>query len=157
MKDISYIMMLTLFLAAGCGKGTSMLKDTTHQRFVVGQQWRYTTRPQEPNSTLTILKIETHPKLDTIVHIAVSDVVIPSPGSDTPRESIGHMPIDASILESSVTQLAQQSVPLPDFAEGYQVWREAFDQGKAGVFSRPVSECVGFMEETLNQGTKQNN
>ena len=157
MKQIIYIMMLTLVLAAGCGKETPMLTDTTHPEFAVGQQWRYTTRPQEPNSTLTILKIEAHPKLGTIVHIAVSDVVIPLPDSDSPRDSIGHMPIDVGVLESSVTQLAEQSVPLPDYAEGYQIWRESFDQGKAGVFSRPVSECVGFMEETLNQGTKQNN
>jgi len=134
-----------------------MLKDTTHPKFAVGQQWRYKTRPQEPNSTLTVLKVEAHPRLGTIVHIAVSNVVIPSPDSDSPRHSIGHMPIDVGILESSVTELVAQSVPLPDFAEGYEIWREAFDQGKGGVFSRPVSECVSFMEETLNEATKQNN
>ncbi len=111
----------------------------------------YTARPQEPKSTLTILKIEAHSKLGTIVHISVSDVVIPSPDSDTPRDSIGHMPIDAGILEFSVTELVRQSVPLPDFTEGYEIWREAFDQGQAGVFDLPVSECVGFMEEVLGK------
>ncbi len=151
MKHIAQITMLTLVLAAGCGSKALILKDTTHPKFAVGQQWKYTARPQEPRSTLTILKIEAHPKLGTIAHISVSDVVIPSPDSDTPRDSIGHMPIDAGILESSVTELVHQSVPLPDFTEGYEIWREAFDQGQAGVFDLPVSECVGFMEEVLGK------
>ena len=128
-----------------------MLEDAIHPKFTVGQQWHYNTRPQEPNSTLTILKIEKHPNLDIIIHIAIADVLIPSPDGDEPKDTISHMPIDGDVLESSVTTIAQESVPLPDSAGGYQIWRESFDKGEAGVFSRPVSECVGYMDDAINK------
>lgn len=131
-----------------------MLEDTTHPKFAVGQQWQYNTRPQDPNSTLTILKIEKDRELGVIVHIAVSDVVISSPDGDEPKETISHMPIGADILESSLTTITRESVPLPDFTEEYQMWRESFDKGGAGVFCKSVSECVGLMEEVLNKGTR---
>ncbi len=153
MKHILYIILVIVACMAGCRKETQMLEDTTHPKLAVGQQWYYKTRPQESNSTLTILKIEKDRKLDVIVHIAVSEVVISSADDDESKETISHMPIDADILESSVTTIAQESVPLPDFSEGYQMWRESFNKGEAGVFFKSVSECVGLMEETLNKGT----
>jgi hypothetical protein len=40
---------------------------------------------------------------------------------------------------------------LPDFEEGYNQWKEAFDQGQAGWFTTSISDVVQFMEDALNQ------
>lgn len=129
-----------------------MLEDTTHPKFTVGQRWHYATRPQEPNSTLTILKIEKHKDVETIIHIAVSEVFIPSPDGSGPKDTVSHMPISAEALESSVTAIEEESVALPESVEGYEIWREAFEKGQGGIFTRSVSECVDYLEEALHKG-----
>jgi hypothetical protein len=58
-------------------------------------------------------------------------------------------------VESSVTELVAESVPLPDYSEGYEIWREAFDKNDAGVFSLAVAECVGVIAGTMMHGTPQ--
>jgi len=156
-KHLKYIIvMAAVALGAGCRKEQPndieppVLEDTTHHQFKVGQKWRYTTRPREPGSTLIILKIEVC-EGDVIVHIAVSGLLMSSPGDAKPKGNIGHLPIAAYILESSVTTLAEKSIPLPDFEEGYRIWRKDFDKGQAGYFTAPVSECVEVIEKGLNK------
>ena len=61
------------------------------------------------------------------------------------------MPISPDALKESVTELVNQTESLPNFEEGYEIWREAFDSGKAGIFTISVKECVEFMEQTINQ------
>ena len=51
------------------------------------------------------------------------------------------MPFAESAIERSVTSLERESGPVPDFAEGYQQWRQAFDAGKGGVFTITVAEA----------------
>jgi hypothetical protein len=156
MKFISYVIVLvTVLTFAGCKKETPVLKDSTHPVFKVGQRWHYAARPQEPNSTVIILKIETDPNGIYIIHIAVEDVVISRSDVNKPSTRIGHLPVSDDVLESSVTSIVEESVTLPDFQQGYQLWREAFDKGESGVFSLPVSECVESTEKALNTGIKK--
>ena len=54
---------------------------------------------------------------------------------------IPHLPFAESAIEQSVTTLERESGPVPDFAEGYRLWREAFDAGKGGVFSIAVADA----------------
>jgi len=44
-------------------------QEVTDSKFHIGQVWKYKTRPNEEQSTLTILRIESLPKLGVIVHI----------------------------------------------------------------------------------------
>ena len=125
-----------------------MLKESTHLKFAVGQQWKYFSRSESPDSTLIVLKIEAHPQFGTIVHVSVSDDVIPVFSSESYGESdIGHLPIDSEVLEKSVTELVKEDVFLPDFEDGYQSWRHAFEHGCAGVYSCPLSECIRFGDD----------
>ena len=159
-KHLQYIIvMAAVALGTSCRKEQAndieppVLEDTTHHQFKVGQKWRYTTRPHEPGSTLTILKIEAY-EGEVIVHIAVSGLLMSSPGDAKPKDNIGHLPVAAYILESSVTTLAEKSVPLPDFKGGYRIWRKDFDKGQAGYFTAPVSKCVEVIEKGLNKGVR---
>ena len=121
------------------------------KEFSVGQIWEYKTRATELGSKVTILKIDFLNDQE-IIHIYVGGLKLKNPQSPTGYgEDISHMPISPDALKESVTELVNQTESLPNFEEGYEIWREAFDSGKAGIFTISVKECVEFMEQTINQ------
>ncbi len=116
--------------------------------FEAGQVWQYRTRPQEPESTLVVCKVETHPKMGKIVHIHVQGLRFLNPRVVSGfSDRIHHMPVSEQALSQSVTQLVRTGEAIPDFEEGYRTWQE--QQG--GVFTLPVDECVNFTEQAINQ------
>jgi hypothetical protein len=119
--------------------------------FSVGQVWEYQTRDQEVGSTLTVVQIDTLKGYE-IIHISIEGLRIKSPHTPSGySESVSHLPIAPEALKTSVTQLKSQTDELPEYKEGYQIWREAFDSGEAGFFTIPVAACVSYMEEAINQ------
>ncbi len=74
--------------------------------FSVGQVWQYQTRDHEPDSRITIVRIDADDKeFGNIIHIYISDVDIPN--EDAPQGKttyIGHMPYDEGALELCVTK-----------------------------------------------------
>jgi hypothetical protein len=134
---------------AVCGQD-SMLKDTTESRYKVGQVWTYKTRPNEGKSTFIVLKVESHPKLGNIVHIALRDLRLRKTNGDV-IETAGHLPFAEDAVNKSAVKLLREQADLPDYDEGYGMWREAFDAGKAGIYRLTVAEAVGVMEAILNQ------
>ena len=121
--------------------------------FEPGQVWRYAARKGEERSRVHILRIDTDPTLGEIVHIAISGLQIPPPVPDEPVISmLGHVPISRAALARSGLALESNSADIPDFEEGYDMWREAFEAGDAGVFSIPVAEVVAAMEQTIRGG-----
>ncbi len=119
--------------------------------FTVGQVWNYETREHEAGSRLTIVQIDSLHGQD-IVHISVDGLRIRNSYLESGfGEHISHLPISPEALESSVTKQIGQVKTLPDYREGYQIWREAFDSGEGGVFSLSVAECIEFIEQTVNQ------
>jgi hypothetical protein len=120
-----------------------------------GECWSYATRPGEEASFLVIRKIETLPKIGEVIHISIFGLKIKSPSAPNGfTDQAGHVPIAGVNLRSSLKERVQRSIPDTDWKEGYHMWREAYDSGKGGVFTKSVSECVGFMEEALNRGKK---
>lgn len=130
----------------------AQLKDTTGSKYKVGQVWKYKTRPAEPNSTFTVLKVEHWPKTGIIVHLRVDDVRIPIVSQDTISRTVDHMPFSEEAVDSSAVVLIKSLPQVPDYSEGYELWKDAFLAGKAGVFSIGVAESVNYMEQTINQG-----
>jgi hypothetical protein len=108
----------------------------TSSKFHAGQTCDFKTPQGQPNAKLTILRVEDGGKVGTIVHVALSGV---SYGDG--HTSIPHLPFAESAIEQSVTALERESGPVPDFAEGYRMWREAFDAGKGGIFSISVADA----------------
>lgn len=128
----------------------SMLKDTTESKYKVGQVWSYKTRPNEKKSTFIVVRVESHPKLGNIVHIALRDLKLRKPSGDF-IDTAGHLPFAEEAISKSADKLLKEKAELPDYEEGYGIWREAFDAGRAGVYTITIAEAVDVMEQTLNQ------
>ena len=132
-------------------------QDTDHKgpadpKYKVGQKWSYSARPGEEKSYLIIVKIDNDPKLGRIVHIALHGVKIKNPRSpDGLSTDVNHMPFLEAAIEKSGLKLLKEKVDLPDFEEGYGLWREAFDARRAGAYSITVAEAVSAMETALQR------
>lgn len=130
----------------------SVLKDTTESRYKVGQVWSYKTRSQEKKSTFIVVKVESHPKLGNIIHIALRDLKMKNPHSpDGISDTANHLPFAEEAINKSAVKLLKEKADLPDYEEGYGMWREAFDDGRAGIYTITIAEAVNVMEATLNQ------
>ncbi len=120
--------------------------------FCAGQEWKYSTRPNEQNSTLVILKVEEYEGVGEVVHIALDGLSIRNTDNpEAPHSDISHMPFVADTVRECVTELVGYT-ETPDFSEGYECWKEAYEDGDAGFFTITVAESVEFMEETLSDG-----
>jgi hypothetical protein len=125
---------------------------TAPQRYplAVGQIWCYSTRPGEEASRIIVCRVELDPRAGQIVHIHVSGIKMAnarSPGAFI--QEIGHMPYSSQALYACLTKLESSGSILPEFEEGYRDWKAAFDAGKAGVWTAPVSEAISGMESAL--------
>lgn len=142
------VTIITLF-AISCKDNSGTMK------YSVGQIWNYETRRGEEKSTLKILKIENYSETGNVVHISISGLKIKNPVSPTGyAENFSHIPISEEVLDKSVTNLKNETHKKPDSLEldGYSYWKKEFDKGNAGVFTIPVSEIVGKMEESIVSG-----
>jgi len=147
--------LLSSFISSTSQTNKSDFKD---DKFKVGQVWNYKTRLGEETSTIKILKIEEHDTAGIIVHICVSEVKLNnSESSNGLMEDIGHLPFSKEALLKSITTLVTERSKLPDFKEGYKIWKKAFDSGEGGIFSIEVKDAVSFVEETFNTGPKSKN
>jgi len=131
-KALLMVMGLLSFFFGSCSKQPT----APTSRFRAGQVWAFTPPTNQPNARLTVLRVESGGKLGTIVHTAISGV---SYGDG--QTQIRHLPFAESAVERSVTTLERESGPVPDFAEGYRQWRQAFDAGKGGMFTISVAEA----------------
>jgi len=114
-------------------------------KFHPGQVWQYNTRPDEKGSTLTILKVESLPKLGLIIHIRVDKVRL---GNCTGGpEHVEHMPFKREAIDRRVTKLLKEG-EIPPFQPGYNEWRKTC----AGAFTITVAEAVATVEEAFRKG-----
>jgi hypothetical protein len=120
--------------------------------YQVGQIWEYQTRSGEEKSTLTIVAVEKHKNLGTILNIYVGGLKIKNPNADNGlSDEIQHLPFSKQAIDKSVTKLIGTAKQLPDYKDGYDEWRTALDNGKAGIYSITVKESIDITEKTLNQ------
>jgi hypothetical protein len=112
------------------------------QPLKVGDIWAYENRPGENASTLTILKVEQYPDLGKVVHIRVDGIRMLNPVDGQPFTDLPHLPFRASAVEHSVTRQVGTAKEIPDFNEGYQVWKTAYDAGQAGAFKTSVAQTL---------------
>lgn len=118
--------------------------------FSVGQVWKYKARSHENASKITIVAIDSDIELGKIVHIYVADVDIENPKAPQGKTSfIGHLPYVESALRKSVTELVGTADSLPDFEDGYKLWKTAFDDGEAGAFDIAVAEAIAGVEASV--------
>src|SRR4051812_47745922 len=102
----SYLSLILFGFVAACIAGASPAAPTP---FAVGQTWSYTTRKDEPDSRLVILRIYDDPKGPKIIFVAVRGLSIRFP----PDKRFYHwdhcyMPFPETILRQSVLKLESE-------------------------------------------------
>ncbi len=146
--------LLTLLLAAAMMLGQAQGQagaDAEASRYRPGQVWSYRTRPQDQGSELIVVAIDHDPRLGTIVHVQLQGVFLAGPGAGPGAApgrttTIGHMPFSEAAIDRSVIAL-QRTAALPDFRDGYDKWRDAYDVGRAGIFTLAVDEAVDSVDQ----------
>lgn len=128
------------------------LKESTDDKFTVGDVWEYKTRKGEEHSRITILRIDESPELGTIVHVGVDNVRLANCHPGPEPDSVPHMPFARKALEDSVLKKVASDQPLPDYREGYREWREAYEQKHAGIYVVNVAGAVSVAEKTFQNG-----
>jgi hypothetical protein len=121
--------------------------EIKESKFRPGQIWQYKTRPHEEGSTLTILKVESFPKLGTVIHIRVEKIRLRNCTGGPEPDKFEHMPYSRDAIERSVTKLVKER-SVPDFHNGYDEWRK--DCG--GAYTITVAEAVKVAEDTFRKG-----
>jgi len=133
-------------------KPLSELIEATKSRYKSGQVWRYKTRPGEEDSSLIVVKVENHPKMGNIIHIGLRNLRMKNPhNQEGYSDTALHLPFAEEAIDKSVVKILEEKAKLPAFEEGYSLWREAFDAGKAGIYTITIAEAVEIMEKSLNQ------
>jgi hypothetical protein len=102
-------------------------------KFRPGQVWLCKGADLKPGPRIIILQIDDVQPHGWIVHIAVSRIEGIS--------EIEHLPICDMALEQSVTELISEDVPIPDYQEGYECWKDA----RGGAYSVTLEEVIGFI------------
>jgi hypothetical protein len=128
------------------------LKDATDEKFKVGDVWEYDTRQGEEHSKVTILKLDISPELGVIIHVGVDNVHFSNCHGGPEPDAVPHMPFLRKALDASVRKKVASDQPLPDFQTGYEEWRSAYSQKKAGVYVINVAGAVSVAEKTFRSG-----
>ena len=128
------------------------LKETTDEKFSVGDVWEYQTRKGEEHSRITILRIGESSELGTIIHVGVDKVRLANCHGASEPGSVPHMPFARKALERSVTKKVSSGQPLPDYEEGYREWRESYEHKHAGIYIVSVGDAVSVTEKTFQKG-----
>jgi hypothetical protein len=151
MKLSISILVLLVSVATVCGakdKTCATPQPATDSKFRPGQIWHYRTRPGEEGSFLTILRIESLPKVGTIIHIRVDKVRLRNCTGGPEPDNFQHMPFTRDAIEHSVTKLEREGSDIPDYKDGYDEWHNAC----GGVYTITVSEAVAVSEAIFRKG-----
>ena len=149
MKIVVIVLALAIVLALIFARKSRGPKLALNSKYHAGQSWTFHTPADQPNAKLTILLVEAHPQLGTIVHIALSGLSLPNGAS-----SIQHMPFAEAAIDKSVIDVTEENVQVPAFQEGYDQWHQALERGKAGIFSVSVTEGFEVVRQTIEKHSK---
>lgn len=129
-------------------KSKPKLSSAQNSPFRAGERWSYRTRPNESDSTFVVLRVETMPDSQNVVHLRLEGLRIPNtlaPSGLT--EVAGHLPV----AESSVSQSAKEKIGEGETIdlEGYAQWKSEWEKGRAGIFTLSLAEIADFLEEAM--------
>lgn len=90
---------------------------------------------------MTILKVESVPKLGVIIHIRVDKVKLRNCTGGSEPNTFQHMPFTREAIAKSVTKLVKEG-EVPEFRDGYDEWRKAC----GGVYTISVADAIAVAE-----------
>ena len=90
-------------------------------------------------------------------NVSEHDVIGKIVNLSVPEAKISHMPFsEKAILKSEIQFISGDANLGKEWQEGYSIWKSAFEDGDAGVYSITISEALDVMFETINTGTPVN-
>jgi hypothetical protein len=134
--------------SVGGKKECAESQTVTDSTYRAGQVWSYKTRPNEKSSTLTILRVETTPKVGVIIHVHVDKVQFSNCTGGPAPTSIDHAPFTKAAIDKSVIRQIRETSELPAFEAGYRDWLAHC----GGVYTISVAEMIGVNDTTFNAG-----
>ena len=139
-------MLITMLRFLACGLLLCVTGIVSAEDYAVGQIWTYKTRPQEPNSTLMILRIDNTSKLGPVIFIGLKELRVKHPtGKVFP--SMSALPFTKEALDKSVVKLVGTADKLMPSNLGYMKWKEAQASGKTPpTYVKPVADVVNGLE-----------
>ena len=127
---------------------------TAHDpKFSVGDVWEYQTREGEERSRVTIVHVDVSPELGVIVHVAVEGIKLANCNHGPEPDNVLHMPFARKAFEASVTKKDASDHALPSgWQDGYDDWKRAYLEKKAGMYVISIADAVGVAEKTFQHG-----
>ena len=124
----------------------------SNEKYKEGQVWSYKTRENESNSKIYIVKIEYNKTTGKIYHVYIDNLNIKNPYQKSKiQNNLSHSPVSEKTLDDSVIKIVTAKYENNiNISDGYVAWKEAFDDGKAGVFTIPVNEIIQCIEDVAN-------
>ncbi|MES3035315.1 MAG: hypothetical protein V4813_15055 [Gemmatimonadota bacterium] len=113
--------------------------------YAPGQVWSFKTTAPQSHATMTVLRLDSVPGLGTVVHVRLDSLDM----AETVRalkgqRSVPHLPFVRAAIDSSVVAKLVDSGAVPEYAEGYALWRRA----RGGAFSLSVGGFLRQLGET---------
>ena len=119
----------------------------TKPDYAEGQVWTYDHRPGEDGSRVVIRKIGVEPEDGEVFHLSIVGVKLRNhrvPGGAQP--AMHHAAVLRTTLDKSLRTLTPATDADTAWEDGYAVWRQAYDNGDAGVFELTIAEILGYIE-----------
>jgi len=133
------VTVLFLLVAAAVVVG----QNATQQQpiaYKAGQVWKFDNHAGFEDSTITILKVESRPKVGTVIHVRIEKIPAGDCGSVHLTRSIEHLALRESTLRESRHELLKENVELPDaYFEAYRQWEK---EKKPEIVKSPLREVV---------------
>ena len=121
---------------------------TTDSKYVPGQVWSFSSRSFEPNATLTILRIETLPKIGVVVHVRFDGIRLRNCLGGPEPTTVQHAPFAREAIDRSVVRLLSTGA-VPAYEDGYNSWLSHC----GGVYTITAAEMVIADEKTFNSNS----
>jgi hypothetical protein len=123
------------------------------QAFAVAPKevWTYKNRPQEPNATLTILKLESIKGVN-VIHVRLDGLKIKNKLSKTGySEWVADAPFEEKALKKSLVKKIRTVKRLPAYVDEYKKWRKL--KGPP-ILKVSVKEAIDAMEKAASKASK---
>jgi hypothetical protein len=113
--------------------------------FEAGQIWSARAREQDPDPKLLVLRVETSSKVGDVVFIAVSGVKICLPTGQC-GAAFSPLAMSKQALDLSVKEQVGRTDQIPDFARGYEFWKDGVAKGAPVTIGVPLAEALDEIE-----------
>lgn len=119
-----------------------VIEDATYKP---GQVWSYKNRPGEDDSTITILRVESAPKMGVIVHVRIDKFKLENCHGNKGDSAMDHAPFTKAAIDKSVVKLLRTEKDIPDYQEGYTDWLSHC----GGLYQMSVADALTATNKTM--------